>query len=310
MSGPVDPAGSARDGSFPDPTRGPVCEVSDSRKTVVGGIPVERSLPRHGRRMVGAWCFLDRFGPVDVTPRRTMTVGPHPHIGLHTVTWLLKGEVKHSDSLGNRQVIRPGQLNLMTAGKGIAHAEDSRAQSQGVLNGVQLWIAQPETTRHGPSSFAHHEDLPKVGLGSSEAIVLLGSFEGVRSPAIVDSPLVGVDITASGSLEIELIRAFEYGIAVLAGELTVAGDAVHANQFVYLGTGWDVIRIEAGPATRLLLLGGEPFGTEVLMWWNFVARERAELEVAYADWVSRSERFGEVTSTLERIDAPPPYWAR
>src|SRR5664280_2273075 len=117
---------------------GPVLAISESQPTTVGGLPVHRSLPRHERRMVGAWCFLDRFGPIDVTPERTMTVGPHPHIGLHTVTWLLQGEVLHSDSLGNQQPIRPGQLNLMTAGGGIAHAEDARERSR-TLDGVQLW---------------------------------------------------------------------------------------------------------------------------------------------------------------------------
>src|SRR5580704_7120184 len=110
---------------------GPALEISESHLADVGGLDVHRSLPRHGRRMVGAWCFLDRFGPIEVTPDRTMAVGPHPHIGLHTVTWLLDGEVLHTDSLGNQQPIRPGQLNLMTSGGGIAHAEDARVYASG-----------------------------------------------------------------------------------------------------------------------------------------------------------------------------------
>ena len=132
-------------------------ELSDGKQTEVGGLPIHRALPRHGRRMVGPWCFLDRFGPIDPASPSRMAVGPHPHMGLHTVTWLIAGEVEHSDSLGNRQIIRPGQLNLMSAGHGITHAEDARQQLTGDMDGVQLWVAQPESTRHGSPSFAHLE---------------------------------------------------------------------------------------------------------------------------------------------------------
>ncbi len=145
---------------------------------------------------------LDRFGPLDVTAERTMIVGPHPHIGLHTVTWLLRGEVLHSDSLGNQQPIRPGQLNLMTSGRGIAHAEDARGRASGPMDGVQLWVAQREDTRHGPPAFAHHADLPGVDLDHGTATILIGEFAGSRSPAIVDSPLVGVDINGRGQLHL------------------------------------------------------------------------------------------------------------
>jgi redox-sensitive bicupin YhaK (pirin superfamily) len=278
------------------------------RVTEVGGIPVHRALPRRGRRMVGAWCFLDRFGPVDVLPERTMMVGPHPHIGLHTVTWLINGAVEHSDSLGNQQLIRPGELNLMTAGSGIAHAEDARAQLGGPLDGVQLWVAQPEATRHSPSAFAHHDDLPVVGLGSGRATVLLGNFGGASSPVNADSALVGADVTAAGRIEVPLERTFEHGVAVLSGELTVAGAAVRTDQFVYLGLDRESVEIDLGPGARLLLLGGEPFESEILMWWNFVARDRTELERAHDDWASGSGRFGHVNSTLPTIPAPHPYW--
>ncbi|HVA08023.1 MAG TPA: pirin family protein [Acidimicrobiales bacterium] len=304
MSGPVQAEDVAQD----SPDQGLGVDVWTGRVTDVGGIPVHRALPRRGRRMVGAWCFLDRFGPVGVLPDRTMTVGPHPHIGLHTVTWLLDGEVEHSDSFGNRQMIRRGELNLMTAGNGIAHAEDARAQRGGSLNGVQLWVAQPEATRHGPSAFAHHAELPDVELGSGRATVLLGQLGGLRSPVSVDSPLVGVDITAAGAVEIPVETTFEHGVAVLSGELTVAGTAVDTNQFVYLGTDRASINIDFGPGARVLLLGGEPFESEVLMWWNFVARDRAELERARDDWTSNSGRFGHVDSTLATIAAPRPYW--
>jgi len=269
---------------------------------------VHRALPQRERRTVGAWCFLDHFGPIDVTPQQTMTVGPHPHIGLHTVTWLLSGEVLHTDSLGNEQLIQPGQLNLMTSGRGIAHAEDARDRPSGPMDGVQLWVAQLETTRHGPPSFAHHEDLPIVDLEAGTATVLIGEFAGARSSARVDSPLVGVDIAASGPSTFPVDPTYEYGIAVLHGKLRIAGGEAQPDQFVYLGTGHETLGLDLAEHSRVLLLGGEPFAEDVLMWWNFVARSRTELESAYADWTATAERFGTVRSTLERISAPRPFW--
>jgi hypothetical protein len=282
--------------------------ISDSRLTDVGGLPVHRALPQHGRRTVGAWCFLDRFGPTDVTPQQTMEVGPHPHIGLHTVTWLLSGQVLHSDSLGNQQSIRPGQLNLMTSGHGIAHAEDGRGEAPGLMDGVQLWVAQPEATRHDPPSFAHYAELPVVDLDAARATVLLGELAGARSPARTDSPLVGVDIAGSGRVDLPLEATFEHAVAVLYGGARV-GDAVAApNQLMYIGAGHDGVDLELMDSSRVLLLGGQPFTEEILMWWNFVARDRTELEEAYTQWGASAERFGPVASTLDRIQAPRPFW--
>jgi redox-sensitive bicupin YhaK (pirin superfamily) len=287
---------------------GPVLSISESKLTTVGGLPVHRSLPKHERRMVGAWCFLDRFGPIDVTADQTMAVGPHPHIGLHTVTWLLQGEVLHSDSLGNEQPIRPGQLNLMTSGRGIAHAEDGRGRWSGPMDGVQLWVAQPEATRHQPPSFAHHAELPQVHLRTGQATVLIGDFAGTRSPAHTDSALVGVDLVGEGRLELPLDPTFEYAIAVLQGSVRVADADAAPDQLVYLGTGREVLDLALGDRSRLLLLGGQPFAEDIAMWWNFVARNRTELVDAYADWQAEKERFGSVDSSLHRIDAPRPFW--
>jgi len=285
-----------------------VLSISDSHVTNVGGLPVHRALPQRGRRTVGAWCFLDRFGPVDTTPQRTMTVGPHPHMGLHTVTWLLDGQVLHSDSLGNQQAIRPGQLNLMTAGHGIAHAEDARAEPRGRMDGVQLWVAQPEATRHGPPSFAHHGDLPQVELSAARATVLVGEFAGRRSPARTDSPLVGVDIDGRGQLDLPLETSFEHAIAVLHGGARLADAVAAPNQLMYLGTGRDGVHLDLMADARVLLLGGTPLTEEILMWWNFVARNRSEVEQAFAQWEAANERFGTVASTLDRIAAPRPFW--
>jgi redox-sensitive bicupin YhaK (pirin superfamily) len=284
--------------------------LSESHLAEVGGLPVHRSLPQHGRRTVGAWCFLDRFGPVDATPRHTMAVGPHPHIGLHTVTWLLAGQVLHSDSLGNRQLIRPGQLNLMTSGRGVAHAEDARSQPSGSMDGVQLWVAQPEATRQAPPSFAHHAELPVIALGAATATVLVGAFADARSPTQVDSPLVGLDISGHGGLDLPLDPSFEYGISVLHGNLRLETMEAAANQFVYLGRGHDALHLDLGPDARVLVLGGEPFAEEIVMWWNFVARDRGELEHAATEWNGGAARFGTVDSTLGRIEAPTPFWTR
>jgi quercetin 2,3-dioxygenase len=282
--------------------------ISESRVTDVGGLLVHRALPQRGRRTVGAWCFLDRFGPVDVTARHTMTVGPHPHIGLHTVTWLLSGQVLHSDSLGNQQPIRPGQLNLMTSGQGIAHAEDARREPDGRMDGVQLWVAQPEATRHDPPSFAHHAELPVVDLGGARATVLVGELAGARSPARVDSPLVGVDIAGGGRLDLPLDVSFEHALAVLRGGVRVVDSVATPNQLMYLDAGRDGVQLDLTDDSRVLLLGGQPFAEEILMWWNFVARDRAELEQAYSQWSASAERFGPVASTLDRIEAPRPFW--
>jgi redox-sensitive bicupin YhaK (pirin superfamily) len=241
---------------------------------------------------------------------RPAMIGPHPHMGLQTVTWLLEGETLHTDSLGTEQLIRPGQLNLMSAGHGVAHAEDGRIFGR-AGHGVQLWVAQPDTTRHGAPAFEHRADLPKLALASGEATVLVGDLGGLRSPARTDSPLVGADLAFDGEVLLPLDPAFEYGIVVLVGSLTVTGadDGAHvdADQLVYLGRGRDELVLRADGAARVLLLGGEPFH-EILMWWNFVARTRDEMEAAYRDWMSHSDRFGPVDSDLAWIPAPRPAW--
>jgi redox-sensitive bicupin YhaK (pirin superfamily) len=282
--------------------------VTTSRVTDVGGLPVHRALPHHERRTVGAWCFLDRFGPVEVSPERTMMVGPHPHMGLHTVTWLLAGEVLHTDSLGHEQLIKPGELNLMTAGHGIAHAEDARGQRSGAMDGIQFWVAQPEATRHGPAAFAHHTALPRVGLDDGEATVLMGEFGGMRSPAQTDWPLVGLDVMCGGAVAFPLLPSFDYAVAVLEGSLRLGDAEVGTNELAYVGTGHDQLEVDPRGTSHFFLLGGEPFESELEMWWNFVARDRSEIDAAYREWQAGSDRFGSVATTLERIEAPRPLW--
>ncbi|MDP9397785.1 MAG: pirin family protein [Actinomycetota bacterium] len=283
-------------------------EVSESRSATVGGVQVRRALPKRQRRTVGAWCFVDHLGPATLDERTQVEIGPHPHIGLQTVTWLLQGEQLHLDSLGSEQLIRPGELNLMTAGHGVVHAEESR-DYRGAIHGVQLWVAQPDATRDASPAFEHHDELPLVELDAAVATVLLGEFSGAVSPARRDTPLVGLDLAARrGASVLPLSPDFEYALIVLDGALTVGSTVVRPGALAYLGEGRDELPLAATEATRALLLGGVPFGSPVFMWWNFVARSREEIAVAYEEWQSGAARFADVASPLPRIPAPAPSW--
>ena len=251
--------------------------------------------------MVGAWCFADHFGPA---PTGSVAIGPHPHTGIHTVTWLLEGQVVHRDSLGTHQPIRPGQLNLMTAGHGISHAEEAPPEP-GTVHGVQLWVAQPEATRHDAGAFEHHAALPEVGVGAARVTVLVGELGGVASPARADTPLVGADLELEpGSALLPLEPAFEHAVVVTGGTVVLGNTEVGPGALAYLGDGRDRLELRTTADARVLLLGGEPFGEEVRMWWNFVGRSRDELEQATREWNDGSERFGTVESVLARIPAP------
>ena len=310
MSGPVsttdvDPVAGAAVGSAP------CVDVFDARVADVGGFPVRRALPRRLRRTVGPWCFADHMGPAAVQGQAGIGIGPHPHIGLQTVTWLFAGEVLHRDSLGSEQVIRPGQLNLMTAGRGVVHAEEGTGYA-GELHGIQLWVAQPEATRHGSPAFEHHAQLPQVELLGAEATILIGQLGTTTSPARRDTDHVGVDLALAGGspVLVPLHPAFEYALMVCSGEVAVGGTAVATGQLAYLGTGRHECRLSVPAPARALLLGGRPFDEPVVMWWNYVARHRDEITAAHRSWTADDvDRFGPVVSSLSRMDAPGPPWA-
>ena len=285
-------------------------EVLASHVARVGDISVRRALPQRTHRTVGAWCFADHMGPADVTEERGLDIGPHPHCGLQTVTWLIDGQALHRDSLGSEQVIVPGQLNLMTAGHGVAHAEEATGHYRGTLQGIQLWIALPESTRSAPPAFEHHATLLSDEFDRTVATVLVGDFNGVVSPARHDTPLVGVDLEVRGPSRLPLQRDFEYAMIVLEGELSVNDVRLEPGRLGYLARGLDEIDVRPREAARAILLGGEPFEETVLMWWNFVARTREEVNDAYESWRRNDDRFGSVASSLERIDTPAPYWQR
>jgi redox-sensitive bicupin YhaK (pirin superfamily) len=308
VSGPVTEADVAPS-AHSTPAGPATVEVEPSRAATVGGMPVRRALPRRTRRTVGAWCFADHFGPTTVTLDRGADIGPHPHLGLQTVTWIVSGELVHSDSLGSEQTVRPGQLNLMTAGHGVAHAEESAGSYAGELHGVQLWVAQPAATRDGAAAFEHHATLPQVDLDGAVATVLVGSLGDVDSPGRRDTDHVGVEIAVHGASAVVPLRPdHEHALVVLTGAVSVDGVVVSPGHLGYLGTGRSECALAAREPSRVLLLGGTPFPEPVLLWWNFAGRDRSELTRAWRDWTEDTGRFGTVASRLPRIETAPPPW--
>lgn len=309
MSRPVDSKDVSETEGASSSASGPVLLVSDSRMADVGSLHVRRALPNRGRRTVGSWCFVDHAGPVEVTDSQRPDIGPHPHMGLQTVTWLLDGELLHRDSLGSEQLIRPGQLNLMTAGQGIAHAEESVHSHNGSFHAVQLWVAQPSTTRHGPSAFEHHPELPRVEIENGDATVLVGELDGSQSPARRDTEHMGADLALrGGSTTVPLDPAYEHAIVVTIGAVSIESERVTPGHLLYFGAGRDALALSTSGPSRLLLLGGLPFEERLLMWWNFVARTRDEIDAGYEDWAADSGRFGSVASYLTRIETSRPIW--
>ena len=262
---------------------------------------VRRTLPHRELPTIGAWCFLDDYGPHDVSGTSGMKVPPHPHTGLQTVTWLLDGEVHHQDSLGSDALVRPGELNLMTAGRGISHAETSPPGATGSVRGLQLWVALPARHRDSSPAFAHHDDLPRIRLDGAAVTVLLGSLAGAVSPAQVFTPIVGAEVTLDPDARtaLPLEPGFEHGLLALSDGLTVDGGPLDRAALEHLAPGRAQVLLGAGPAGgRLLLLGGEPFDEELLMWWNFVLRDHDEVVEAREEWMAAvggaATRFGDV----------------
>jgi redox-sensitive bicupin YhaK (pirin superfamily) len=290
-------------------------EVHDGVTAEVGRVLVRRVLPRRRLRTIGAWCFADHMGPAEVTESAGLDVGPHPHTGLQTVTWLMEGAVLHRDSLGSEQLIRPGQVNLMTAGRGVVHAEEKTATYRGTLQGVQLWVAQPDASRHGDPGFEHHAELPVVEWDRASATLIAGSYLGTTSPAAFATDLMGMQATIRPGVTTFALRPdFEHAVIALDGPLLVTGDSTSPKiptkpgQIAALSPGLAEIDIEAREPTRLMVLGGVPFPEPLFMWWNFVARSADEVSGFYSDWRDGAQRFGDVDSTLARIPAPPPPW--
>lgn len=280
-----------------------------AREADVGGLLIRRALPVAGKRLVGAWCFLDHLGPADIGDGPGMRVGPHPHTGLQTFTWMIDGEILHRDSLGYVQPIRPGQVNLMIAGRGISHSEESPQPHPPRLQAAQLWIALPEHMRQCAPAFEHYPDIPVLAHGGYAVSVLVGEFLGTVSPVRVHTPLLGVDLhaTADAAATLPLRPDFEYAALVLEGEVTVSGETLAPGTLLDLGTGNDTLAVASRGRARVLLIGGEPLAEEVLLFWNFVARNAQEVAEYTRLWNAGDARFGEVQGFAgPRLAAPEP----
>ena len=291
---------------------GPRSILLEAREVPLGGVRamnVRRTLPHRDIPTVGAWCFLDRFGPDEVR----MRVEPHPHIGLQTVTWPLVGEVRHRDTVGSDVVLHRGQLNIMTAGRGIAHSEYSMGETAVPLDALQFWVALPDGAREGAPGFEQHTTLPTVTVPAedgpdAEAVVVLGELAGVRSPATVHSPLVGAEIRIppGSRASIPLTVGWEHAVLAVEDDVHVAAVEVPPGGMLFLGDSRDGVEVMSDEGARVFLLGGEPFDQDLVMWWNFAGRTHDEIVQAREDWEAGSDRFGHVVGHgAERIPAPP-----
>ncbi|MGY4767913.1 pirin family protein [Kribbella sp. CWNU-51] len=285
---------------------GPMLELLEPREVVLGRTTkVRRLLPNKNRRMVGAWCFVDHYGPDDLTHRvdsydvpgeRGMLVPPHPHTSLQTVSWLFEGEIEHRDSVGSHAFVRPAELNIMTAGNGIAHSEVSTPDAPPMLHGAQLWVALPDSARTTVApAFDAYADLPEVDFDGAHATVMIGTVAGVTSPAPAYTPLVGADITIDPgrTLSLPLTPSNEYAVLIVDGSLSVGDLAPGFGEMAYLGDRRESVELVASDnGVRFLLLGGEPFEEQLVMWWNFIGRSHEEIVAAREAWQSAIAAHG------------------
>ncbi|MGO4256194.1 pirin family protein [Marmoricola sp. RAF53] len=284
-------------------------ELLTPRDVPLGGVramTVRRTLPQRQRTLIGAWCFVDHYGPDPVEREGGMVVPPHPHTGLQTVSWLFTGEIEHRDSAGHHARVRPGEVNLMTAGRGISHSEYSTPGTT-LLHGAQLWLALPDGDRQVDPDFEHYAPEPVDGPGW-EARVFLGSLLGSTSPVRTYSPLLGAEIRlrAGTSLSVAVDPAFEHGVLLDSGGLLVEGKPLSPHELAYLPAGAGAIELEATEDVLLLLLGGTPFGEQIVMWWNFIGREHDEVAGYRAQWQRLLETGEDDRFSLPADDPLPP----
>jgi quercetin 2,3-dioxygenase len=285
-------------------------ELLEPREVPLGGpraMRVQRTLPQRARSLIGAWCFVDHYGPDDLSERGGMQVPGHPHTGLATVTWLFEGEVEHRDTSGAVAVVRPGEVNLMTAGAGVAHSEYSTAGTT-VVHGAQLWFALPETG--GPRRFEHAVP-QRRDVDGAEVRVFVGEWLGATGAPPAPTPLIGAEVRlppdARWSAPID--AGFEVGVLVDQGEVVVEGVRATRSRLVALPPGRDRLGIEAGAeGARVLVLAGEPFPHDVVMWWNFVGRDHDEIVAARADWQAQVEQQRSAGHADGRFGPHPAAW--
>lgn len=288
--------------------------VLHPREVPLGGpraLLVRRTLPQRDRSMIGAWCFADHYGPHDVRAAgKGMDVPPHPHTGLQTVSWLFEGLIEHRDSAGVHALVRPGELNLMTAGAGICHSEVSTPDTT-VLHGVQLWVALPDTARDTGRDFAHYTPAPRTVDGATLR-VFLGELAHSVSPVHTFTPLLGaqIDLDPGAELTLDVDPAFEHGVLLDQGAIEVCGTTLAIADLGYQTPGRSQLQLANrgnGPA-RAILLGGPPFPEELVMWWNFVGRSHDDIATYRELWQANDARFGDVqgyVGNIARLPAPP-----
>ena len=283
-------------------------EILSPRDVPLGGIRamnVRRTLPQRQRTFVGAWCFVDHYGPDQVDASGGMALPPHPHTGLQTVSWLFSGGIEHRDSAGHHAFVRPGEVNLMTAGRGISHSEYSTPDTT-TLHGAQLWLALPDTDRHTDPAFEHYVPEPVSG-GGWEARVFLGSLLGSSSPVRTFTPLLGAELrlAAGTALEVPVDPAYEHGLLLDSGSLDVGGEALKAHELGYLAPGRGSIELVAAEDAVLLVLGGPPFGEQIVMWWNFIGRDHDEVAGYREQWQRLVDHGADDRFTLPADDPLP-----
>ncbi|TSD86599.1 pirin family protein [Mycobacterium sp. KBS0706] len=277
------------------------------RTADIGGFEVRRAVPSMQKRSVGPFVFVDEMGPTLFGAGEGVDVPPHPHIGLATVTYLFAGEQTHLDSLGTRQLIRPGDVNWMTAGSGIAHSERTppalRATGS-TLFGVQTWVALPAPYEEVAPSFAHHgvDDLPVIEDAGKSVRLIVGSAYGARSPVATFSETLYLDAALQAGAVLPLPAEHEErAVYVVSGRVRIGDDDFPPQRLLVLRPG-DMVEVEALEETRLLVFGGEPLDGPRKLWWNFVARSRERIEQAKEDW--REGRFGTIPDETERLPLP------
>lgn len=278
----------------------------------LGGFSVRRALPSTQRQMVGPFVFFDQMGPSEFLLGNGLDVRPHPHIGLSTVTYLFDGEIVHRDSLGTDLAIRPGELNWMTAGRGIVHSERTapRLRTTGSqLFGIQSWVALSAKDEEAPPAFLHYDkaDMPVVADHGSTVRVIAGSILGATSPVATSSPMFYADVALAAGRSVPLDPDYdERALYTVSGEIDVAGDVFGPGQLLILRPS-DRITITARTEARFMMLGGEPMDGPRHVWWNFVSSRKERIEQAKADW--KAARFDTVPGDSEFIplpEAPPP----
>lgn len=270
----------------------------------LGQFQVRRVLPSRGRTMVGPFIFVDEFGPAKLDVGAGMDVRPHPHINLATVTWLFEGAIDHRDSLGTFATIRPGQVNLMTAGSGIVHSERSPAEERngGKLYGMQTWLALPDDAQEIQPAFEAQVGLPVVDDSGARATVIMGELWGARAPTTTYAATIYAEIVLaqSGTLPVDA-AADERAVMLVGGEATLDGHPLDPYVLTVLAPG-AAMRLASDTGGRVMLLGGEAFTTPRHVWWNFVSSSRERINQAKDDW--RAGRFPQVPGETEFIPIP------